>query len=201
MLISWITWSPCSDTTTLDDYIDTPDETVVEGEVQEGRRYTEAEFNRIIEIERRERQRVEILLSQIDAAQLAEMQAIISAEQSDLFDVLAHVAYALPPIPRKTRAQQARLTIHSRFSSKQQLFLNFVLQHYVSSGVQELAQEKLAPGCACATATPSPMPWPTWASPRKSAGCSPASSALSMHRLSHSEGLGPSARAPARWKP
>jgi type I restriction enzyme R subunit len=25
------------------------------------------------------------------------------------------------------------------------LFLDFVLQHYVSSGVQELAQEKLAP--------------------------------------------------------
>ncbi|MFM8661914.1 MAG: hypothetical protein ACKOCI_11360 [Cyanobium sp.] len=42
---------------------------VVEGEVQEGRRYTEAEFNRIIEIERRERQRVEILLSQIDPRQ------------------------------------------------------------------------------------------------------------------------------------
>jgi type I restriction enzyme R subunit len=77
--------------------------------------------------------------------QLAEMQAIISAENSDLFDVLAHVAYALPPIPREQRAQQARLYIHSRFSSKQQLFLDFVLQHYVSTGVQELAQEKLAP--------------------------------------------------------
>jgi type I restriction enzyme R subunit len=38
----------------------------VEGEVEIGRRYTEAEFNRIIEIERRERQRVEILLSQIN---------------------------------------------------------------------------------------------------------------------------------------
>ena len=77
--------------------------------------------------------------------QLAEMQAIISAENSDLFDVLAYVAYALPPIPRESRAQQARLYIHSRFTSKQQLFLDFVLQHYVSSGVQELAQEKLAP--------------------------------------------------------
>jgi type I restriction enzyme R subunit len=79
------------------------------------------------------------------AEQLAEMQAIISAEHSDLFDVLAHVAYALPPVPRESRAQQARLYIHSRFTSKQQLFLDFVLQHYVSSGVQELAQEKLAP--------------------------------------------------------
>jgi type I restriction enzyme R subunit len=79
------------------------------------------------------------------AEQLAEMQAIISAEHSDLFDVLAHVAYALPPIPREMRAQQARLYIHSRFSNKQQMFIDFVLQHYVSSGVQELAQEKLTP--------------------------------------------------------
>lgn len=30
--------------------------------------------------------------------QLAEMQKIIDAEKSDLFDVLAHVAYALPPL-------------------------------------------------------------------------------------------------------
>jgi type I restriction enzyme, R subunit len=79
------------------------------------------------------------------AAQLAEMQAIINAEHSDLFDVLAHVAYALQPIPREERAAHARLYIHSRFTNKQQLFLDFVLQHYVSMGVQELAQEKLTP--------------------------------------------------------
>ena len=79
------------------------------------------------------------------AAQLAEMQKIINAENSDLFDVLAHVAYALKPIPREVRAEHARLYIHSRFTSKQQLFLDFVLQHYVTMGVQELAQEKLTP--------------------------------------------------------
>jgi len=32
--------------------------------------------------------------------QLIEMQKIIDAEKSDLFDVLAHVAYALPPVTR-----------------------------------------------------------------------------------------------------
>ncbi|WP_369820087.1 type I restriction-modification enzyme R subunit C-terminal domain-containing protein [Synechococcus sp. 1G10] len=79
------------------------------------------------------------------AAQLAEMQSIIDAENSDLFDVLAHVAYALQPIPREARAEHARIYIHSRFTSKQQLFLDFVLQHYVTMGVQELAQEKLTP--------------------------------------------------------
>ena len=79
------------------------------------------------------------------AAQLAEMQTIINAANSDLFDVLAHVAYALQPIPREERAAHARLYIHSKCTSKQQLFLNFVLQHYVTLGVQELALEKLTP--------------------------------------------------------
>ena len=79
------------------------------------------------------------------ASQLAEMQMIINAANSDLFDVLAHVAYALQPIPREERAAHARLYIHSKCTSKQQLFLNFVLQHYVTLGVQELALEKLTP--------------------------------------------------------
>ncbi len=79
------------------------------------------------------------------AAQLAEMQMIINAANSDLFDVLAHVAYALQPIPREERAAHARLYIHSKCTSKQQLFLDFVLQHYVTLGVQELALEKLTP--------------------------------------------------------
>ena len=79
------------------------------------------------------------------ADQLAEMQKIIEAENSDLFDVLAHVAYALPPVPRDERAQQARLYIKSKFTTKEQLFIDFVLQHYVTMGVQELAQEKLTP--------------------------------------------------------
>ena len=33
--------------------------------------------------------------------QLAEMQKIIDAEESDLFDVLAHVAYAMPTLTGK----------------------------------------------------------------------------------------------------
>ncbi len=39
--------------------------------------------------------------------QLTEMQKIIDAEKSDLFDVLAHVAYALAPLTREERAAQA----------------------------------------------------------------------------------------------
>lgn len=77
--------------------------------------------------------------------QLAEMQKIIDAENSDLFDVLAHVAYAVPPITREVRAANARVYINTQFSAKQQAFLDFVLQHYVTVGVEELDQDKLTP--------------------------------------------------------
>ena len=77
--------------------------------------------------------------------QLVEMQRIIDAEKSDLFDVLAHVAYALPALTREERAQKAKVIISTRFNSRQQVFLDFVLSHYVSVGVEELDQEKLTP--------------------------------------------------------
>jgi type I restriction enzyme R subunit len=77
--------------------------------------------------------------------QLAEMQKIIDAEKSDLFDVLAHVAYALQPLTRNERAAKAKAVISTRFNTKQQAFLDFVLSHYVSEGVGELDQDKLTP--------------------------------------------------------
>ena len=77
--------------------------------------------------------------------QLAEMQRIIDAEKSDLFDVLAHVAYALPPVTREERAEHAKVVFSTHFNTKQRVFLDFVLSHYVRVGVEELDQEKLTP--------------------------------------------------------
>jgi type I restriction enzyme, R subunit len=77
--------------------------------------------------------------------QLTEMQKIIDAEKSDLFDVLAHVAYALAPLTREERATRAKVVISHRFNGKQQAFLDFVLSHYVAVGVDQLDQEQLAP--------------------------------------------------------
>ena len=76
---------------------------------------------------------------------MAEMQRIIDAEKSDLFDVLAHVAYALPTLSREERATKAKIEITTHFNSKQQVFLDFVLSHYINVGVEELDQEKLNP--------------------------------------------------------
>ncbi|MCJ8167692.1 EcoAI/FtnUII family type I restriction enzme subunit R [Atopomonas sediminilitoris] len=77
--------------------------------------------------------------------QLAEMQRIIDAENSDIFDVLAFVAYADTPLTREQRAERAKVVISKEFGDKQQAFLTFVLAHYVSAGVDELDEVKLGP--------------------------------------------------------
>jgi len=55
--------------TTLDEYIYTSDDEVVEGEVEQGKVYGEDDFNKIIEIKEREAKRVQILLNEIDQTQ------------------------------------------------------------------------------------------------------------------------------------
>jgi type I restriction enzyme R subunit len=52
--------------TTLDNYIYVSDDTVIEGEVEEGREYTESDFNKIIEIKEREQKRVQIMMDSIN---------------------------------------------------------------------------------------------------------------------------------------
>jgi type I restriction enzyme R subunit len=78
---------------------------------------------------------------------LAEMQKAIDAENSDLFDVLAYVAYTRAPIPRAERAELAKATLKTSSSVdyKQRAFLDFVLGHYVDEGVDELDLDKLPP--------------------------------------------------------
>ncbi len=49
--------------TTLDDYIYTSDDQIIEGEIEEGRLYTEPDFNKIIEIKAREAKRVQIYMN------------------------------------------------------------------------------------------------------------------------------------------
>jgi len=52
--------------TTLDDYLYTSDDDVIEGMVEEGKLYIESDFNRIIEIKAREAKRVNIFMSEIN---------------------------------------------------------------------------------------------------------------------------------------
>jgi len=52
--------------TTLDEYVYTSEDQVIEGEVEEGKIYQEEDFNRIIEIKEREAKRVRIMLDEIN---------------------------------------------------------------------------------------------------------------------------------------
>jgi type I restriction enzyme R subunit len=74
--------------------------------------------------------------------QLEDLRKIIHGEDSDLFDVLSYVAYHKNLIPRLKRAEKAKIQMQD-YNSKQQDFLNFVLEQYVKEGVDELDDEKL----------------------------------------------------------
>ncbi len=64
--------------TTLDDYIYTNDDNVIEGEIEEGKLYKEEDFNKIIEIKAREEKRVKIFM---DEANKNEKTIIFCATQ------------------------------------------------------------------------------------------------------------------------
>ena len=88
------------------------------------------------------------LLKQLEEAgfptsQLLDIQEIIDAKNSDLFDVLEFVKYALKPIARSTRAKVARSVIESNLEAKQLEFVDFLVSQYVESGVGELEEAKL----------------------------------------------------------
>ncbi|KYK44768.1 restriction endonuclease subunit R [Bradyrhizobium liaoningense] len=79
-------------------------------------------------------------------AQLAEIKRLIDAEKSDLYDVLAYIAFALSPITREERVQARKGAIFAQYGDdKLRAFLDFVLGEYVREGVGELDQAKLTP--------------------------------------------------------
>jgi type I restriction enzyme, R subunit len=77
------------------------------------------------------------------AEPLREMARIIDAPDSDIFDVLAYVAFALPPISRSERVETRKSTVLHGYDSALAAFLDFVLGQYVAQGVDELDQDKL----------------------------------------------------------
>ncbi|MEA5535262.1 type I restriction-modification enzyme R subunit C-terminal domain-containing protein [Crocosphaera sp. XPORK-15E] len=75
--------------------------------------------------------------------QMTAIQKLADAENSDVFDVLTFIAYAKPPLSRRERVIAHKSLIFSRYTGKQQEFLDFVLDQYIREGVRELAQDKL----------------------------------------------------------
>jgi type I restriction enzyme R subunit len=84
--------------TTLDDYVYTSDDYVVEGEVEENRRYVEEDFNRIIEIREREEARVNILMSRIDQREKALVFCATQAHAAAIRDLINQKATNKDPL-------------------------------------------------------------------------------------------------------
>lgn len=74
--------------------------------------------------------------------QLTEFQKILNAENSDLYDVLAYIAFHSDILERTERAAKAKIHLDN-YDPKQQEFLNFVLSQYVKQGVDELDDTKI----------------------------------------------------------
>jgi type I restriction enzyme R subunit len=88
------------------------------------------------------------LLKQLEAAgfaadELESIQELIDAQNSDLFDVLEFVKYALKPVTRSKRATFSRSIMESGIESKQLEFIDFLVTQYIESGVGELEESKL----------------------------------------------------------
>ncbi len=79
-----------------------------------------------------------------DAEKLDSMKELIDAKDSDVYDVLAFVAYAAETRTRIERASHAKTSISKEFGDyKQREFIDFVLERYVVDGVRELAESKM----------------------------------------------------------
>ena len=75
--------------------------------------------------------------------QLQEFQKVLNAENSDLYDILAYVAFHSKILDRTIRADNAKIYLNN-YNPKQQEFLDFVLKQYVKQGVEELDDSKLS---------------------------------------------------------
>ena len=76
-------------------------------------------------------------------AELGELQKLVDAEKSDLFDVLEYIAFTIQPITRENRVMQSKPKILEGLTMQQRDFLEFVLFKYIDTGVGELEQAKL----------------------------------------------------------
>ena len=79
-----------------------------------------------------------------DEEKLEGMKGLIDAKDSDVYDVLAYVAYAAEIHTRAERVSAAKPAIAQAFSDyKQMEFIGFILEKYIEDGVKELAPSKI----------------------------------------------------------
>lgn len=83
--------------TTLDEYIYARDDEVVAGEVQEDKVYKEKDFNKLIEIEARERKRVQLMLTNINPAEKTLVFCANQAHAAKIRDLINQESASTKP--------------------------------------------------------------------------------------------------------
>ncbi|MCM8534627.1 MAG: DEAD/DEAH box helicase family protein [Lentisphaeraceae bacterium] len=79
-----------------------------------------------------------------DQEKLKEMKKLIDAEDSDVFDILGYVAYAIETKSRDERVQKAQPHIVKSYEDEiQRDFINFILGKYIADGVRELSTKNM----------------------------------------------------------
>ncbi|PSF08257.1 DEAD/DEAH box helicase [Marinobacter fuscus] len=94
----------------------------------------------------REQLLANLLQAGFDKEQLSTLRRMFEADDCDMFDLLAFLAFEQPMATRKSRAEAVRAN-NAFFDQYQQekakQFLHFVLNRYEQTGVTELARERL----------------------------------------------------------
>jgi len=79
-----------------------------------------------------------------DEDRLEDMQRLIDAPDSDIFDVLGYVRFTLAPLSRAARVENVQSTRLAGYEREMRSFLEYVLDAYRRQGIDELAPNKLA---------------------------------------------------------
>ena len=91
----------------------------------------------------REKLLTELFEAGYDDDKLDSMKEIIDAKDSDVYYLLAYVAYARETHTRTERVANAKQSIVKEYTYKQVEFIDFILEKYVDEGVQELSAKKM----------------------------------------------------------
>lgn len=94
----------------------------------------------------REQLLVKLVQVGFDKEQLSTLRRLFDANECDIFDLLAFLAFEQPMATRKSRADAVRMssTFFDQYEQdKAKQFLHFVLNRYEQTGATELARERL----------------------------------------------------------
>jgi type I restriction enzyme, R subunit len=78
-----------------------------------------------------------------DREKLDSLQQLIDAEDSDMFDVLRYIAFAIDTITRKERVAGVGSEFLSELNEEEEGFVRFVLDKYEKNGFEELSEDNL----------------------------------------------------------